>query len=101
METIPTAATRSSRSTTSTAGHSASTITAAEREAAHAGCGIHVPLVEGSFIPVANKRNDYLIDRAAQKSKKTFSGVSGIGVQDAAIQESMGPVQNRSREHLV
>jgi len=53
------------------------------------GAGIHVPLIEGSFIPVANRRNDYLIDRAAQNAKKTFSGVLGVGVQDAAIQESM------------
>jgi phthalate 4,5-dioxygenase oxygenase subunit len=76
-------------------------LTAAEREAAHAGRGIHVPLIEGSFIPVANRRNDYLIDRAAQKAKKTFSGVFDVGVQDAAIQESMGTIQDRSREHLV
>jgi hypothetical protein len=76
-------------------------LTEAEREAAHAGRGIHVPLIEGGFIPVANKRNDYLIDRAAQKAKKTFSGVFGVGVQDAAIQESMGAVQDRAREHLV
>ena len=76
-------------------------LTAAEREAAHAGRGIHVPLIEGSFIPVANRRNDYLIDRAAQKAKKTFSGVPGVGAQDAAIQESMGTIQDRTREHLV
>jgi len=53
------------------------------------------------FPVVANKRNDYLIDRAAQKAKKTFSGVLGVGVQDAAVQESMGTIQDRSREHLV
>src|SRR5207248_7122462 len=53
------------------------------------------------FPVVANKRNDYLIDRAAQKAKKTFSGVFDVGVQDAAIQESMGTIQDRSREHLV
>ncbi len=76
-------------------------LTDAEREAAHSGKGIHVQRVEGSFIPLANKRNDYLIDRAAQKAKKTFSGVLGVGVQDAAVQESMGPIQDRSREHLV
>jgi phthalate 4,5-dioxygenase oxygenase subunit len=76
-------------------------LTEAERDAAHAGKGIHVRLAEGSFIPLANRRNDYLIDRAAQKAKKTFSGVDGVGVQDAAIQESMGPIQDRSREHLV
>jgi phthalate 4,5-dioxygenase len=81
--------------------HPGRALTEAEREAARAGCGIHVRLIEGSFIPVANKRNDYLIDRAAQKAKKTFSGISGVGVQDAAIQESMGPVQDRTREHLV
>src|SRR2546423_15576377 len=53
------------------------------------------------FPVVANKRNDYLIDRAAQKAKKTFSGALGVGVQDAAIQESMGTIQDRTREHLV
>jgi len=81
--------------------HPRRALTGAEREAAHAGRGIHVRLIEGSFVPVANKRNDYLIDRAAQKAKKTFSGVFDVGVQDAAIQESMGTIQDRSREHLV
>jgi hypothetical protein len=81
--------------------HPVRALTDAEREAAHAGRGIHVRLMEGSFIPVANKRNDYLIDRAAQKAKKSFSGIRGVGVQDAAIQESMGPIQDRTREHLV
>ena len=76
-------------------------LTAAERDAAHAGKGIHVRLIDDSFVPLANKRNDYLIDRAAQKARKTFSGVLGVGVQDAAIQESMGAIQDRSREHLV
>ncbi len=81
--------------------HPGRALTGAEREAAHAGSGIHVRLIEGSFVPVANKRNDYLIDRAAQKAKKTFSGVFDVGVQDAAIQESMGTIQDRTREHLV
>lgn len=76
-------------------------LTSAEREAMHAGKGIHVRLIEGTLTPVANKRNDYLIDRAAQKAKKTFSGVHDVGIQDAAIQESMGPIQDRAREHLV
>jgi phthalate 4,5-dioxygenase len=76
-------------------------LTASERDAAHAGKGIHVRLIDDSFVPLANKRNDYLIDRAAQKARKTFSGVLGVGVQDAAIQESMGAIQDRSREHLV
>jgi len=76
-------------------------LSAVELDGAHAGRGTHVPLVEGTFLPIANRGNDYLIDRDAQRARKTFSGVFGIGVQDAAIQESMGPIQDRSRENLV
>jgi len=45
--------------------------------------------------------NDYMIDRAAQKAGRTYSGVKGIAMQDAAVQESMGPIQDRSKENLV
>ena len=72
-----------------------------EHAAAEAGAGIHVPVIPGTFIPVANKRNDYLIDRAAQRARKTFTGVARVGVQDAAVQESMGPIEDRARENLV
>ena len=65
------------------------------------GGGIHVQLVPGSFRPVVNKDNDYMMDRAAQRAGKTYCGVAGIAMQDAAIQESMGPVQDRSKENLV
>jgi phenylpropionate dioxygenase-like ring-hydroxylating dioxygenase large terminal subunit len=76
-------------------------LTEAELEAMRAGKGIHVTLKEGTFTPVANRGNDYQMDRAAQKAKQTFSGVLGVGVQDAAVQESMGRIQDRAREHLV
>ena len=65
------------------------------------GGGIHVVLEPGSFRPVINKDNDYMIDRAAQKRGETYCGVRGIAMQDAAIQESMGPIQDRSKENLV
>jgi phenylpropionate dioxygenase-like ring-hydroxylating dioxygenase large terminal subunit len=64
------------------------------------GGGIHSTNIPGTFVPVANKSNDYLIDRVAQKERRTFSGVMGIAEQDAAIQESMGPIQDRTRERL-
>ena len=64
------------------------------------GGGIHVSLVPGTFRPVINKDNDYLMDRAAQKANKTYCGVKTIAMQDAAIQESMGPIQDRSKENL-
>ena len=65
------------------------------------GAGIHVKYIPGTFIPLANKRNDYLMDRAGQKNGATFSGVEGIGMQDASLQESMGAIQDRTKENLV
>lgn len=65
------------------------------------GGSLHVKLIPGTFRPVANRDNDYLIDREAQKAGTAYSGVSGIAMQDASLQESMGPVVNRSRENLV
>ena len=65
------------------------------------GGGIHVKLIPGTFRPEINKDNDYMIDRAAQRANKSYCGVAGIAMQDAAIQESMGPIQDRSKENLV
>ena len=69
--------------------------------ALEAGKGIHVPLIPGTFRPIANKDNDYLMDRQAQKDGRSFSGVEGFAMQDASVQESMGPIQDRTRENLV
>ena len=44
------------------------------------GKGIHVRYVPGTYRPLANRDNDYLIDRAAQKAGRTFSGVEGIAI---------------------
>ena len=65
------------------------------------GEGIHVALIPGTYRPVANKDNDYLMDRKAQKDGRSFSGVEGFAMQDASVQESMGPIQDRTRENLV
>ena len=70
------------------------------RASMDAGSGIHSVNIPGTFRPVANRSNDYLIDRAAQKARATFSGVIGIAQQDAAVQESMGAIQDRTRERL-
>ena len=64
------------------------------------GKGIHVKYVPGTFVPLANKGNNYLMDRATQKSGTHYSGIEGIAMQDASLQESMGPVQDRTRENL-
>ena len=65
------------------------------------GEGMYAELNPGTYRPVANRDNDYLIDRAAQKSGRHYSGVKGIAMQDASLQESMGPLQDRTKENLV
>jgi hypothetical protein len=65
------------------------------------GKGIYVEFELGTYRPLANKDNDYLIDRIAQKTGMTFSGVAGIAMQDASLQESMGPIVDRTKENLV
>jgi phthalate 4,5-dioxygenase oxygenase subunit len=81
--------------------HPTRALTEHELSTMRAGGGIHVRLIPGTFRPVVNKDNDYLMDRAAQKANKTYSGIKTIAMQDAAVQESMGPVQDRSKENLV
>jgi len=61
-----------------------------------------------TWVPQANKGNDYLIDRAMQKTVN-FTGIGAITDQDRALQENMpsgfglgpGRVVDRSREMLV
>ncbi|HXT80655.1 MAG TPA: Rieske 2Fe-2S domain-containing protein [Acetobacteraceae bacterium] len=80
--------------------HPTRALTDAEAAAMRDGKGIHTRTIPGTYVPLANKANDYLMDRAAQKAGTTFSGVSGIAMQDASLQESMGPIMDRTREHL-
>ena len=81
--------------------HPTRALTDDEVAAMRAGKGIHVKLIPGTYRPIANKDNDYLMDRAAQKAGTTYSGVEGFGMQDASLQESMGPIVDRTKETLV
>jgi phthalate 4,5-dioxygenase oxygenase subunit len=65
---------------------------------------------DGEFLPrtndwfgrwrlAANRENDYFIDRDQQRTV-SFTGIQGIGRQDQAVIESMGPVVDRTIEHL-
>jgi hypothetical protein len=46
-----------------------------------------------------NRSNDWMIDREVQRTE-TFTGIEGINTQDQAIQESMGPILDRTNENL-
>jgi phthalate 4,5-dioxygenase len=56
-------------------------------------------LIPGTFKLKANLANDYLIDRQKQKTQ-TFTGIRGLNTQDIALQEGMGAIVDRSKEHL-
>jgi phenylpropionate dioxygenase-like ring-hydroxylating dioxygenase large terminal subunit len=81
--------------------HPTRALTEAELQAMRDGHGIHNEYVPGTFRPLQNKDNDYMMDREAQKRGDTFSGIKGIAMQDASLQESMGPICDRSKENLV
>lgn len=75
-------------------------LTKKERSAMEDGQGIHCKYIPGTYIPLANKSNDYLMDRKAQAAGILYSGVESIAVQDSSLQESMGPICDRSDEKL-
>jgi len=53
----------------------------------------------GRWRPRASKQNDYFMDRELQKSGP-YTGITEFWAQDAAVQESMGGIYDRSTEHL-
>ena len=55
--------------------------------------------VDENYVPLRNKANDYLIDRKLQKTH-SYTGIKGVSEQDAAVQDSQGPIADRTREHL-
>ncbi|MCL6593665.1 MAG: aromatic ring-hydroxylating dioxygenase subunit alpha [Alicyclobacillus sp.] len=75
-------------------------LTPQEIEQMASGAGIHPRLIPGTFRTVANKDNDFLIDRAMQQRGESFAGVFGVGMEDHAVQVSAGPIVDRSREWL-
>ena len=64
------------------------------------GQGIHCKYVPGTYIPLANRSNDYLMNRKAQKAGLLYSGIESIAIQDGSLQESMGPICDRTKEVL-
>jgi phenylpropionate dioxygenase-like ring-hydroxylating dioxygenase large terminal subunit len=81
--------------------HPTRALTPQERQAMREGHGVHSRNIPGTYRPEENKDVDYLMDREAQKRGETFSGVRGIAQQDASLQESMGPIVDRTKERLV
>ncbi|WP_038208933.1 Rieske 2Fe-2S domain-containing protein [Xenophilus azovorans] len=61
--------------------------------------GAVYPARDAHYRPARNRANEYLLDRAVQKSEN-FTGIEGVSEQDAAIQDSQGRIADRTREML-
>ena len=55
--------------------------------------------LDASGHKIRRRENNWLQDRAAMRQGR-FSGLQGVQTQDQAVQESMGPIYDRRREHL-
>jgi phenylpropionate dioxygenase-like ring-hydroxylating dioxygenase large terminal subunit len=80
--------------------HPTRALSQTERQAMVDGKGVHV-LVDQDYRPLQRRENSYGMDRDAQRQRTFYSGIEGIGMQDASLQESMGPIQDRTKENLV
>ena len=54
----------------------------------------------GRFRFEADARNDYQIDREKQRNGVSYSGIPSVSLEDHAVTESMGPIYDRTSEHL-
>lgn len=55
--------------------------------------------IDENYVPLRTKANNYGIDRKAQRTS-SYMGIKGVSEQDAAVQDSQGPIADRTREHL-
>src|SRR5579871_124843 len=70
-----------------------------EHEAIHDESFVHARVDPSTFRPLRNRENDYRIDSEQQRTT-SMTGIHGFAAQDQAIQESMGPCVDRTRERL-
>jgi phenylpropionate dioxygenase-like ring-hydroxylating dioxygenase large terminal subunit len=63
------------------------------------GGNVFQELIPGTYLPSQTLANDFLIDREVQR-RSSYSGIKGIPTQDQSVTITMGPVADRSREHL-
>jgi hypothetical protein len=74
-------------------------LTEEDRDYLETGMGAAPKLIPGTFIPEVNRSNDYQRDFIA-KRRGHATGIPGINNQDRALVEMMGPITDRSKEHL-
>lgn len=69
------------------------------RHEAWAGMTLGVDIDPATWRPRQSRANNWLQDRDAMR-RGSWSGLGGVAVEDFAVEESMGPIFDRSKEHL-
>ena len=78
-----------------------SPLTPEERETQKGFSGLRVGVeLDENYRRKQRPENNWLQDRELMRSGGSFSGISGVNNEDMAMQESMGPIYDRSKEHL-
>jgi phthalate 4,5-dioxygenase oxygenase subunit len=76
-------------------------ITEEERDRTYAVNGFRPGIDLGpDYTKLRNRDNQWLQDRAAMHAGRSTSGIAGVNTEDMAVQESMGAVYDRSKEHV-
>lgn len=71
-----------------------------DRDAVIKVAGLNLP---GAWVDdklMLNRENNFMQDRQAM-ANGSWSGIDGVNLEDAAVQLSMGPICDRTQEHLV
>jgi len=77
-------------------------ITPEERKAHEAWSGFRmgIDIVDDrEYRKVQSRENQWLQDRERMRAG-SWTGISGVNMEDLAVQESMGPIFDRTKEHL-
>jgi phthalate 4,5-dioxygenase oxygenase subunit len=64
-----------------------------------AGSNVHAPLIPGTAIPKYNHENGYA-EPDAPPTKQPWMRITDLQAQDMVMTESMGPLYDRTEEHL-
>jgi hypothetical protein len=73
--------------------------TAEEFEEFRHGGNVFQEVIPGTYLPTQTLANDFLIDREVQR-RTSYSGIKGKPTQDQSVSITMGPIADRTREHL-
>jgi phthalate 4,5-dioxygenase oxygenase subunit len=59
--------------------------------------GVDVDENQNKFV---KRSNNWKQDRAAMMRGESFTGIRGVNIEDIVVHESMGPIYDRTKEHL-